>query len=299
MLPEVIPLNPKSTVFVANVEGVSLAKPLTSETVEVLLSALDKFAVLVFPNQVLTDEQHIRFSRYFGDLELATGDYMKQDDRRLQMELNDISNLDRTGGKMGAADPKRLFSLGNMLWHSDSSFKAIPAQYSILSAKIIPATEGDTEFADMRAAWRALDEKTQQKCLGQVTRHSQLYSRGELGFTEFREDQQEAMIPVRQALVRRHPRTKNISLYLSAHAGIIEGWTVPESRIFLKRLTEHATQREFTYRHQWKVNDLVIWDNQATMHRAMGYDNKELRDMRRTTIAGVTSSLEEMPARVF
>ncbi len=293
---EITSLNPKLSDFVAKVEGISLSEPQTSETVEALFNALDTFAVLVFPNQVLTDEQHIRFSRYFGDLELATGDYMKQDDRRLQMELNDISNLDRTGGKMGAADPKRLFSLGNMLWHSDSSFKAIPAQYSILSAKIIPATEGDTEFADMRAAWRALDEKTQQKCLGQVTRHSQLYSRGELGFTEFREDQQEAMVPVRQALVRRHPRTKNSSLYLSAHAGLIEGWTVPESRIFLKRLAEHATQREFVYRHKWSVNDLVIWDNQATMHRAMGYDNKEVRDMRRTTIAGVTSSLEEMPA---
>jgi len=293
---EITSLNPKLSDFVAQVEGISLSEPQTSETVEALFNALDTFAVLVFPNQVLTDEQHIRFSRYFGDLELATGDYMKQDDRRLQMELNDISNLDRTGGKMETADPKRLFSLGNMLWHSDSSFKAIPAQYSILSAKIIPATEGDTEFADMRAAWRALDEKTQQKCLGQVTRHSQLYSRGELGFTEFREDQQEAMVPVRQALVRRHPRTKNSSLYLSAHAGLIEGWTVPESRIFLKRLAEHATQREFVYRHKWSVNDLVIWDNQATMHRAMGYDNKEVRDMRRTTIAGVTSSLEEMPA---
>ena len=293
---EITSLNPKLSDFVAQVEGISLSEPQTSETVEALFNALDTFAVLVFPNQVLTDEQHIRFSRYFGDLELATGDYMKQDDRRLQMELNDISNLDRTGGKMETADPKRLFSLGNMLWHSDSSFKAIPAQYSILSAKIIPATEGDTEFADMRAAWNALDEKTQQKCLGQVTRHSQLYSRGELGFTEFREDQQEAMVPVRQALVRRHPRTKNSSLYLSAHAGLIEGWTVPESRIFLKRLAEHATQREFVYRHKWSVNDLVIWDNQATMHRAMGYDNKEVRDMRRTTIAGVTSSLEEMPA---
>ena len=292
---EITSLNPKLSDFVAKVEGISLSEPQTSETVEALFNALDTFAVLVFPNQVLTDEQHIRFSRYFGDLELATGDYMKQDDRRLQMELNDISNLDRTGGKMETADPKRLFSLGNMLWHSDSSFKAIPAQYSILSAKIIPTTEGDTEFADMRAAWRALDEKTQQKCLGRVTRHSQLYSRGELGFTEFREDQQEAMVPVRQALVRRHPRTKNISLYLSAHAGLIEGWTVPESRIFLKRLVEYATQREFVYRHKWSVNDLVIWDNQATMHRAMGYDNKEVRDMRRTTVAGVTSSLKEMP----
>ena len=292
---EITSLNPKLSDFVAKVEGISLSEPQTSETVEALFNALDTFAVLVFPNQVLTDEQHIRFSRYFGDLELATGDYMKQDDRRLQMELNDISNLDRTGGKMETADPKRLFSLGNMLWHSDSSFKAIPAQYSILSAKIIPTTEGDTEFADMRAAWRALDEKTQQKCLGRVTRHSQLYSRGELGFTEFREDQQEAMVPVRQALVRRHPRTKNISLYLSAHAGLIEGWTVPESRIFLKRLVEYATQREFVYRHKWSVNELVIWDNQATMHRAMGYDNKEVRDMRRTTVAGVTSSLEEMP----
>ena len=292
---EITSLNPKLSDFVAKVEGISLSEPQTSKTVEALFNALDTFAVLVFPNQVLTDEQHIRFSRYFGDLELATGDYMKQDDRRLQMELNDISNLDRTGGKMETADPKRLFSLGNMLWHSDSSFKAIPAQYSILSAKIIPTTEGDTEFADMRAAWRALDEKTQQKCLGRVTRHSQLYSRGELGFTEFREDQQEAMVPVRQALVRRHPRTKNISLYLSAHAGLIEGWTVPESRIFLKRLVEYATQREFVYRHKWSVNDLVIWDNQATMHRAMGYDNKEVRDMRRTTVAGVTSSLEEMP----
>jgi alpha-ketoglutarate-dependent 2,4-dichlorophenoxyacetate dioxygenase len=292
---EIKPFNPKLPDFVAKVEGFSLGEPLAEEKVEGLLKALDHFAVLVFPNQVLSDEQQSRFSCYFGNLEMATGDYMKPEDRRLKMEINDISNLNRSGKKLDASDPKRLFSLGNMLWHSDSSFKAIPAQYSILSAKIIPSTEGDTEFADMRAAWRAMDPKTQQQCLGLVTRHSQLYSRGELGFTEFREDQQDAMTPVRQALVRRHPRTKNVSLYLSAHAGVIEGWTIPEARIFLKRLVEHATQREFVYRHRWQVNDLVIWDNQVTMHRAIGYDNKEVRDMRRTTIAGVHSSLVDMP----
>ena len=289
------PANPINPDFVAKVQGICLKESLSEEAFKTIQSAIDHYSVLIFENQEISDEEQFAFSRRFGLLEKATGDYMELDDRRLPMELNDISNLNRFGNLLSPEDPKNLFSLGNMLWHSDSSFKIIPAQYSILSAKVIPSKDGDTEYADMRAAWVNLDEKTQQKCLGLVTEHSQIYSRGELGFTDFREDQLESMTPVPQALVRQHPRTKKLSLYLSSHAGTIQRWPVPEARIFLKQLVEHATKREFVYRHNWQMDDLVIWDNQCTVHRGLGYDPKEVRDMRRTTVAGLSSSLTDMP----
>jgi alpha-ketoglutarate-dependent 2,4-dichlorophenoxyacetate dioxygenase len=188
---------------------------------------------------------------------------------------------------------RRLFSLGNRLWHSDSSFKAVPAKYSLLSARRIPGTDGNTEFADMRAAYDALDDDMKAKIGGLVCEHSQLYSRGVLGFDDFTEQDKVRFKPVLQRLVRTHPSTGRKSLFLASHAGTIVGWLVPEARALLRDLTEHATQRKFVYAHEWKQWDLVMWDNRATMHRARPFDPKEVRDMHRTTVGCEQSTMAE------
>jgi len=251
--------------------------------------------VLVFHDQHLTDDQQLAFSRQLGPLETATGDIAAPQDRRLGMELGDISNLSKHNEVLPREDRRRLFGLGNQLWHSDSSFKDVPAKYSLLSARTIPDADGNTEFADMRAAYDTLDEKTKREVQGLICSHSQIFSRGILGFTDFTDAERVKWAPVRQRLVRKHPSSGRLSLYLSAHAGGIEGWPVPEARAFLRDLTEHATQRKFVYAHAWKRHDLVMWDNRATMHRARRYDHTQVRDMRRTTLTNEVSSLEQAP----
>lgn len=257
--------------------------------------AIDRFGVLVFRDQRIDDAQQIAFSRQLGTLEQATGDIHDPGDRRLPMDLNDISNLDRHGEVLARDDRRRLFGLGNQLWHSDSSFKEVPAKYSLLSARTIPRVGGNTEFADMRAAWDALDSATQAEALDLVCLHSQLYSRGILGFDDFTQAERDKWAPVRQRLVRRHPTTGRLSLYLASHAGAIEGWPVPEARAFLRDLSEHATQRQFVHAHVWQPWDLVMWDNRVTMHRARRFDSAEKRDLRRTTLSNEVSSLEQGP----
>ena len=213
----------------------------------------------------------------------------------MSMDLNDISNLDRNGNVLARDDRRRLFSLGNQLWHSDSSFKDVPALYSLLSARTIPATGGNTEFADMRAAYDALSESEKREVQDLICLHSQIFSRGILGFEDYTDAERVKWAPVRQRLVRRHPGSGRLSLYLASHAGGIEGWPMPEARAFLRDLTEHATQRQFVYAHVWRPFDLVMWDNRATMHRARRFDSKEVRDMRRTTLTNSVSSLEQAP----
>jgi alpha-ketoglutarate-dependent 2,4-dichlorophenoxyacetate dioxygenase len=211
------------------------------------------------------------------------------------MELGDISNLSKNNEVLARDDRRRLFGLGNQLWHSDSSFKPVPAKYSILSARQIPDADGNTEFADMRAAYDSLDDKTKREVQDLICNHSQIFSRGVLGFTDFTDDERVKWAPVRQRLVRKHPTTGRLSLYLSSHAGGIEGWPVPEARAFLRDLGEHATQRKFVYAHAWKPGDIVMWDNRVTMHRARRYDHTQVRDMRRTTLTNEVSSLEQAP----
>jgi alpha-ketoglutarate-dependent 2,4-dichlorophenoxyacetate dioxygenase len=214
-------------------------------------------------------------------------------DRRLSMDINDISNLDKDGRVLARDDRKRLFSLGNMLWHSDSSFKATPAKFSLLSARVIPDHGGNTEFADMRAAWDALDAATQAEIRDLVCDHTQLHSRGVLGFTDFTEEERRRFAPVPQRLVRRHPVTQRLSLFLSSHAGTIHGWPVPEALMLLRDLTEHATQPRFVYRHEWRQHDLVMWDNRTTMHRARRYPADQVRDLHRTTVADSAPTLAQ------
>jgi alpha-ketoglutarate-dependent 2,4-dichlorophenoxyacetate dioxygenase len=194
---------------------------------------------------------------------------------------------------MARNDRKRLFSLGNRLWHSDSSFKTVPAKYSLLSARLIPDAGGDTEFADMRAAYDALDEAEEAECEGLVCEHSQIYSRSLLGFEGYTDEERERFKPVPQRLVRRHPATGRKSLFLASHAGTIVGWPVPEARALLRDLIEHATQKQLVYVHKWRQDDLVMWDNRATMHRARPFDPKQVRDMHRTTVACERSTMAE------
>lgn len=273
--------------FAAEVEGVDMTKPVSPEQVDAIHAGMDRYAVLVYHGQHINDEQQLAFTRSLGEIEHAIGTGLRPAaDQRLPTTFADVSNLDKNNKVFARDDRPRLFGLGNRLWHSDSSFKVIPAKYSLLHARSIPSKGGNTEFADMRAGYDALDDETKAEVEGLVCEHSQLYSRSILGFTDFTEEERERFKPVHQCLVRTHPVTKRRSLYLASHAGGILGWPVPEARAFLRDLVEHATQPQFVYAHTWQVGDLVMWDNRQTMHRARPFPAHEPRDMRRTTLVG-------------
>jgi alpha-ketoglutarate-dependent 2,4-dichlorophenoxyacetate dioxygenase len=273
--------------FAAEVDGIDLGKPLSREEIDAVHAGMDRYAVLVFHDQKITDEQQLAFTLSLGDIEHSVGTSLRgPDEYRLPTTFADVSNLDKDNKVFARDDRPRLFGLGNRLWHSDSSFKVTPAKYSLLRAVSIPSKGGNTEYADMRAGYDTLDEETKAEIEELVCEHSQLYSRAILGFTDFTDEERERFKPVRQCLVRTHPVTKRKSLYLASHAGGIVGWPVPEARAFLRDLIEHATQRQFVYAHEWTVNDLVMWDNRQTMHRARPFPANEPRDMRRTTLAG-------------
>jgi alpha-ketoglutarate-dependent 2,4-dichlorophenoxyacetate dioxygenase len=281
-------LIPIGNEFVAEVEDIDLAAPLDTAGAAGIHAAMDRYAVLVFRGQPLTDEAQIAFTGKLGKIELNTANNVTRfDQRRLGLEMSDISNLDKEGRLLARDDRRRAFNLGNRLWHSDSSFKAVPAKYSALSARIIPSAGGNTEFADMRAAYAALDPGTKAEIEDLVTEHSLLFSRGQLGFTDFTAEERVKFAPVRHRLVRTNPATGRKSLFLSSHIGGIVGWPVPEAMAFVRDLAEHATQRQFVYAHAWRQHDLVMWDNRQTMHRARRYqETSEVRDMRRTTLEG-------------
>ena len=273
--------------FAGEVSGIDITQPISPADVAAIEAGMDKFAVLVFRGQKLTDAQQMAFSLNFGALENAKGgNVTKPADLRLPTGMNDVSNLGKDQKPLARDSRQRLFNLGNMLWHSDSSFRATPAKYSLLSARIVNPKGGDTEFADMRAAYDALDDETKREIEDQVCEHSLMYSRGSLGFLDYTDEEKQLFKPVRQRLVRTHPVTGRKSLYLSSHAGTILGLPMPEARIILRDLTEHATQPRFVYVHKWKLDDLVMWDNRQTMHRGRRYDESQARDMRRTTVAG-------------
>ncbi|MBX5471532.1 MAG: TauD/TfdA family dioxygenase [Acetobacteraceae bacterium] len=280
--------------FVAEASGIDLRQPLTPEQAAEIHQGMNTYAALVFRGQDLTDEQQLAFGRALGTIEPTRATVAAERHRLKYNELVDISNLDVDGSILGAEDRRRLFNLGNRLWHSDSSFKKTPAMYSILHARVVPPEGGETEFADMRAAWDALDEKTKAEIRDLVCEHSLLYSRGQLGFTDFTDEERRQFAPVPQRLVRRHPGSGRLSLYLSSHIGAIRGWPVPEALALIRDLTEHATQREFVYRHVWARHDLVMWDNRCTMHRARPFDDKTYqRDLRRVTLQDIAPTLEQ------
>ncbi|MEI7710970.1 MAG: TauD/TfdA family dioxygenase [Rhodospirillales bacterium] len=290
------PLRPD---FAGLVSGIDCTRPLLPDAVAAIEKGMDDFAVLIFRDQMLTDAQQLAFTLHFGNIE-RTGygtDRIhlrtEQEARALGAGIGDFSNV-RGDGKPLAPDSRAyMFKLADRLWHSDSSFKAIPAKYSLLSGRAIPSWGGATEFADMRAAYDALDARTRAEVEDLVCRHSQMYSREKVGFADLTEAERQAFAPVRQRLVRRHPATGRKSLFLSAHAGTIEGMTLPEGRMLLHDLTEFATQERFVYAHAWRVNDLVVWDNRVTLHRGRRFDPSEARDVRQTRLAGDGPTIEQ------
>jgi alpha-ketoglutarate-dependent 2,4-dichlorophenoxyacetate dioxygenase len=280
-------------VFAAEIRGLDLREPLTPDIATAIEQAVDRYAVVVFRDQQIDGDQQMAFAENFGTIEPTRANVGVEKDR-LKSGLNDISNLGADGSILAKDARRRIFNLGNRLWHSDSSFKKVPAKYSMLYGKVIPPVGGQTEFADMRAAWDALPEETQQQISDLVCEHSLLFSRAVLGFADFTEAERATYAPVRQRLVRRHAGSGRRSIFLSSHIGGIVGWQVPEALALLRDLTEHATQREFVYTHHWRVNDLVLWDNRCTMHRGRAYDDqRHPRDMQRVTLEDSASTLDQ------
>jgi alpha-ketoglutarate-dependent 2,4-dichlorophenoxyacetate dioxygenase len=283
--------------FAGEAGGIDLARPLDAAAVGAIWEAIDRYAVLVFHDQRLSDEQLRDFARNFGGLEIGRS-AAEGGKRRLALpEIGDISNLDEAGRLRERNDRRRLDSLGNRIWHTDASYMPVPVVLGMLHAVAVPPASalggGETEFADMRAAYDALPGKMKDAIDGLVAEHDIFWSRGQIGFTEFLPGEREKYPPSPQRLVRRHPGSKRKTLYLSAHASHIVGWPVPEGRILLYDLNLHATRPEFVYSHKWRIGDLVIWDNRCTMHRGRPHDDCHPRDLRRATTLDVGSSLEE------
>ena len=276
--------------FAAEVSPVDLRRVHDPETLAAIRGGMDEYAVLVFREQPFTDGEQLDFAqRLDGVLHTKLGISALQKNRLGNEALGDISNLDENGEIMKSDSRRRMYGLGNRLWHTDASFQDPPGRYSMLSAKVVPPVDADTEYADTRAAYDALPEKEKARLEGLRVHHSIAYSRQVLGF-EFSESEQDALKGAIHPLVRTIPRSKRRSLYVASHASRIIDWPVPEGRLLLRDLIEHATRPEFVYRHQWRVGDLVIWDNRATMHRARAFDDaKYRRELRRVTTLDVES----------
>ena len=280
--------------FAARITGIDLREHIGTIDSEAVRNAIDRYGVLIFHGQRVTDEQQMTFTLAFGELEGAGGGSIrKASEYRLAPAMVDVSNLDKDNKVLARDDRRRLFNLGNQLWHSDGSFRTVPPTYSILSARTVASKGGNTEFANMCTAYDDLDGATKAEIEPLVCEHSQLHSRGALGFSEFTEEERQAFKPVRQRLVRVHPTTGRKSIYLSSHIGSIIGRPVPEGRAFIRDLTEHAVQPKYVYAHKWQPDDLVMWDNRQTMHRVRRFDETQPRDMRRTTVAGTLMTLEQ------
>jgi alpha-ketoglutarate-dependent 2,4-dichlorophenoxyacetate dioxygenase len=289
---EVTPLHPN---LGAEVHGVDLTRPMMPEIFAEIEAAFHHYGILIFPEQPVSDEEQLAFSRLFGPLEVNPN--YAGTKLRLRPDLADISNLDPEGRVLARDDRRNLFNLGNQLWHTDSSFKRIPAKCSLLSARELPSPNpiggGETEFADMRAAWDALPEARKRELDGLVVEHSIFRSRSQIGFADFNDEISKELPPVRQALVRHHRYSGRTSLYLASHASHVIGRPVEEGRALLEELIAFATQPQFVYRHCWTVGDLVIWDNRCTMHRGRPYDDTRRRVLHRTTVSDVANTIEQ------
>jgi alpha-ketoglutarate-dependent 2,4-dichlorophenoxyacetate dioxygenase len=285
--------------FAAEVGDVDLSKPLAADDLAAIRAAFTKYAVLIFPDQHFDDESHLDFARNFGPLETTVFKARQDHKLRLQENLADVGNLDADNRILQTNDRTRLYQLGNRLWHTDSSFKALPAYCSLLHGRSIPPVGGHTEFADMRAAYDALPEPTRRRIDGLVAEHSLMTSRAKLGFADFDENERKMFEPVPQVLARRLPDSGRMSLYVASHAGAIRGMPRDEALKLIEELIAHATQRQFVYTHRWRVNDLVMWDDRCTMHRGLEFDDQRYkRDMRRATVSDVAPTCQQMGLQV-
>jgi alpha-ketoglutarate-dependent 2,4-dichlorophenoxyacetate dioxygenase len=282
-------IRPLHPLFVGEATGVDIRKPLTPAQVDAFNAGMNQYGVLVVRGQPLEPDQQITFASNFGSLDTGLTKVTKAKSRFTHPAMIDIANVIETGEIAPRGHKKLASGLANQLWHSDSSFQEVPGQYSMLSAVILPKSGGDTEFADMRAAYDALSDAMKAKIDGLVCEHYALHSRIWLGDTEWTEEQKKTLPPVYWPMVRKHSGSGRKSLFIGVHCTQVMGWPVPEGRMFLLDLLEHATQRQFVYRHEWQVGDLVIWDNRCTLHRGRHYDLGERRELRRTTIEDVAS----------
>ena len=280
--------------FAIELSGVDMRSPPPAALRAEIEGIVDEYPVVVLPAQEITDEQQMAFCRPFGELQRSTAARTSQD-ARLNAEMTDASNLGKGDKPLEAGDRRRMNNLGSRRWHTDGSFNRVPVKYSFLSGRVVAARGGETQFADMRAAYDALPDDLRETVENLLVEHNLLHSRAVAGFPTATEEERATLVPMHQRLVRRHPRTGRKSLYLSSHASHIVGWPKPESMDLLYELTEIATQREFVYSHKWRTSDVVLWDNRVTMHRARRHVPETApRDMRRVSIMDTDSTLEQV-----
>lgn len=290
-----IDVTPLQENFGAEVTGVDFTKPVDGGSMARIEAIFARYAVLVFPGQPINDEQQIALTRQFGPLESNPGYAGGKMFRR--EEVADFTNIADDDSLMRAEDPRRNFNIANQLWHTDSSFKHIPAKCSLLSAREISPVGGQTEFADLRSAYEALPEKRKQELEGLVAEHSIFHSRSQIGFGAFNEEIHQQFPPVNQMIVRRHPGSGKRTLYLAAHASHVVGWPIEQGRSLIRELIDFATQPQFVYRHRWRVADLVLWDNRCTMHRGRPYDDSRYRRvMHNTKAADISNTVDQEKA---
>ena len=281
--------------FFAEVRGVDLTKPVTPDLFAEIEAAFHEHAVLLFRGQPVTDAQQVAFSRLFGPVFTATKYHWAKQERRLREEMADISNIDHDGRLLAADDERRFHNRANQLWHTDNTFKHVPARCSLLSAREIPPSGGDTEFADMRAAYDALPDDRKREIDDLIVEHSIFYSRTKTGFSGYTAGARTELPPVQQVLVRRHPATGRSALYIASHASHVIGWPVEKGRRLIEELLAFATQPQFVHRHRWREGDLVVWDNRCTMHRATPYDEMTVRRvLHRTTVSDEINTVERL-----
>ena len=283
--------------FAAEVSGLDPRGLNDPAAIAAIWRAIDEYAVLVFHDVALTDAELRDFAASFGPLEIGRA-AARPGRRRLAIpQIGDISNLDEDHQVRDLYDRRRLDSLGNRLWHTDASYMPVPVVLGMLHAVMLPPPSpfgnGETEFADMRAAYDALPGDTKGAIADLVIQHDVFWSRAQVGFTDFSQEERDQYPPSPQRLVRTHPGSKRKTLYLSAHASHVEGWPVADGRLLLLDLNAHATQDRFIYRHTWREGDLVIWDNRCTLHRGRPHDETKARDLRRATTLDQGSTLEE------
>jgi alpha-ketoglutarate-dependent 2,4-dichlorophenoxyacetate dioxygenase len=287
-------IQPINTNFAAEVFDIDLSKKLSNEDIDLIKEAFWKYAVLVFPDQNLSLDQHVDFATLFGPIEMNVNTYQEEVKKhRFDYRVSDISNLDEEDNILSENSRKRMSGLANRLWHTDSIFRHTPALASALYALTIVPIGGKTEFADTRAAWDALPDIMKNKIEKLIVEHSIFHSRAKIGFTNFTEKERAALPPSRQVLIRTIPENQRKALYIASHAMRIIGMSDHEGSTLLDELMTHATQSQFVYSHRWRVGDLVIWDNRCTLHRGTDYDEKRFkRDMRRATVSDVGNSVE-------
>ncbi len=280
--------------FAAEASGVDLSEPIDAALIDAIWRAIEEYAVVVFRDQRLDDSELRDFAALFGPLEIGRAAASANRRRLKHPEIGDISNLDEDGNLREAYDRRRLDMLGNRLWHTDASYMPVPVVLGMLHAAAVPPAgalgSGETEFADMRAAYDALSDAMKEAIDPLIVEHDIFWSRAQIGFSDFAPGEREKYPPSRQRLVRRHAGSERKTLYLSAHASHIVGWPVADGRILLYDLNLHATRPEFVYSHKWRVGDLVIWDNRDTMHRGRPHDETQPRDLRRATTLDVGSN---------